>query len=69
MSDGCEGCSISGRGQNEALTITRARAKKFAIDNEKTVAIYKEGFEFYYCEYDVARQNGYQIIEVVSKHC
>lgn len=64
----CEGCLTSNRGQQEALSLIRSEAKKYAISNEKTVAIYKEGFEYRYCEAEYAIANGYHISEMVSQY-
>jgi hypothetical protein len=68
MSYGCEGCLISNQGQHELLSKVRTNAKKYAIENEKTVAIYKEGFEFFYIDEEKARELNYPVIEIVSKH-
>lgn len=68
MDSGCEGCAISPRGQHEALSNIRTIAKKYAIENEKTVAIYKEGFEYRYCDAEVAINSAYAVIEMLSKH-
>lgn len=64
--NGCEGCFISARGQQEQLEQIRTQAKKYAIENEKTVAIYKEGFQYRFIEADKA--GGLIIIEIVSQY-
>ena len=61
---GCDNCDTSPSGQAIALTNIRAAAKKYAIENEKTMAVYKEGYEYRYCEYSVAVANGYAILEM-----
>ena len=68
MSGGCDGCLISGKGQNESLDVLRSQAKKYAVENEKTVAIYKEGFEFRFIEAEKASELGYPVVEIISKH-
>jgi hypothetical protein len=66
MSDGCEGCYISNKGQNELLEATRTKAKQYAVEQKKTVAIYREGYEFRYCDAEIS--TGLAIIELVSQH-
>jgi hypothetical protein len=60
--------SVSARGQQESLDQVRQQAQKAANENEKTQIIYKEGFEFRYCDADTAFANGCQIVELVQKH-
>lgn len=64
--NGCEGCFISARGQQEQLEQVRNAAKQYAIANEKTMAIYKEGFEYRFIEIDKAY--GLIVIEIVSQY-
>lgn len=68
MSDGCEGCYISNQGQAELLQITRTKAKKYAVEKEKTVAIYREGYEFLFCFAEIAVGGNYNIVEFVSQY-
>jgi hypothetical protein len=65
---GCEGCFQSAKGMQEQLSITRSKAKQYAKEEQKTVAIYREGFDFRYCDEEVARREGYDIVEILSKH-
>jgi hypothetical protein len=65
---GCEGCFISQKAMNESLQKVRIEAKKFAIDSQVTVAIYKEAFTFSYMEVNKAMELHYNIIEVVSMY-
>ena len=46
----------------------RSEAKKLAIENEKTFAIYKTGNALSYTDYDTAIANGYDIKDVVSRY-
>ena len=65
---GCDGCLGTPKGCQELLEITRSKAKTYAVEEKKTVAIFREGFEFLFCEYSVAVENGYPIIQLVSQH-
>lgn len=65
---GCDGCLTSGKGQNEHLINTREQARKYAQQHDQTVAIYKEAQEYRFTEYGYALHQGFQIIELVSKH-
>lgn len=65
---GCDGCLTSGKGQNEQLINAREEARKYAQQHEQTMAIYKEAHEYRFAEYGYALSQGFQIIEVVSKH-
>lgn len=64
----CEGCHISGHGQNIALNNAINQAAKYAKENEITVAVYKEGYEFNFIAADTAVAGGYQIIQFISQH-
>jgi uncharacterized FlgJ-related protein len=43
-------------------------AKKLAIENEQTYAVYKEGKSVSYTDAATAAANGYTIIQMVSKY-
>ena len=43
-------------------------AKKLAIENEKTFAIYKQGKAISYTDADTATSNGYEILQLVSRY-
>ena len=69
MSDfGCPGCYQTARGQQELLSTAREKAKKYATEIQSTVAICKEGFEYFWAIESVARTHGYHILELVSQH-
>jgi hypothetical protein len=53
----CEGCFTTQKELNRSLQIAKEKAKKYAIENEKTVVIYQtlEGFDF--MEEEHARAN------------
>lgn len=63
---GCEGCHISGGGQNYALQTKIDEAKAYAKANSKTVAIYKEGFDYFFKDADTAVSEGLPIIRFIS---
>lgn len=46
----------------------RSEAKKQAVQNEKTFALYKEKNVIAFAEIESVRAKGYTIIEVVSKY-
>lgn len=64
--NGCEGCFTSPRGQQEAFETIKAKAKTYALEQKKAVAIYREGYEFRYCDAELAITERYNIAEVVS---
>lgn len=64
--EGCASCFTSPAGQNHALQNIRAEAKKYATTHEKAVAIYKEGFDFKFCEAEVAIAGGIPYFEILS---
>lgn len=68
MSSGCEGCFQSAKGMQEQFEIVKAKAKEYGQQENKTVAIYREGFEFRYIVAEVAIANGYLIVEILSQH-
>lgn len=68
MSEGCEGCSISPRGQDSQLEQARKKAKDYVKEKQVAVAIYKEGFEWRFCEAGAAINGGYPIREIISEH-
>jgi hypothetical protein len=61
----CEGCFISAKGQARELETVRQAAKKYAVENGKTVAIYKEGQDYSFIEAGSAA--GLYILEYVSQ--
>ena len=63
---GCEGCLISAKGQAQTLDAVRAEAKKYAIENETTVAIYKEGNDYRYTSAETAVRAGIPVLEYLS---
>jgi hypothetical protein len=65
---GCDGCLVSNKGQQQNLQQVLDDGKKYAIENEKTVAIYKEGLDYKYCDAATAYANNYPIIKILSKH-
>lgn len=63
---GCEGCLVSNRGQQEQYQTTKQEAIKYAKQQNQTVALYKEGYDYRYCIAEVAGSAGYQILEYLS---
>jgi hypothetical protein len=68
MSEGCPSCFTSQKAMNESFQKVRIEAKKFAIDNQVSVAIYKEAFTFSYMEVNKAMELHYNILEFVSMY-
>ena len=68
MSTGCGGGCLPGVSPQQQLQEIRNEAKTYAIKNEKPVAIYKEGYDWRFCEYEIAIIYNYPITEVLSKH-
>lgn len=62
----CEGCHISGAGQNQALQNVIQQAKTYAKQNDKTVAVYKEGFEYFFKEAGAAIAEGIPVVQFIS---
>lgn len=63
---GCEGCYIGPKGMNQQLEQIRQEAKAYALKNNFTVAIYKEGFEYYYGKAEDIIAGGLTVLEFVS---
>lgn len=63
--EGCAGCFTSVKGQARELEVVKAEAKKYAVANGKTVAIYKEGEGFGFIEADKAE--GIAILGYISQ--
>ncbi len=63
----CEGCFTSAKGQSIQLDVIRSQAKSYAIETEKTMAIYKEGYEYFYSEASAATTAGKNIMEFISE--
>lgn len=68
MSVGCEGCLVSGKGQQQEYQTVKQEAINYAKEQQQTVVLYKEGYEYRYCTEPVARENGYPIMEYISQH-
>jgi|GEM_PF-2491497 len=64
----CEGCKISGKGQNAALESAYVAAKKYAQEKETSIAVYKEGFEYHIEEARSAIARGVPIIHIFSQY-
>lgn len=64
----CDGCFTSKKGQDEALIEIRSKAKKYADEKNISVAICKEGFDYFICEAGKAIQNGFLIAEILSAY-
>ena len=65
---GCEGCRMSPSGQVEELNKIREQAKAYGKEKQVSVAIWKEGNEFFFSETSAAFANGKPVSEVLSIH-
>lgn len=65
---GCEGCLTSNKAQQQELERVRKEAKEYAVQNNQTMAIYKEGNEFRHLDAREAIARGYPVVEFVSQH-
>lgn len=65
---GCEGCFQSAKGLQMAYEKIKAEAIKYSKENGKTVAIYKEGFEWFYCTAELAIANNCPRPEFISEN-
>lgn len=66
MSESCPACFTTVKGQQQELAQVRVKAKQYAVENEKMVAIYREGYEFRFMVAEKAIETGLHIIEYVS---
>lgn len=68
--EGCPGCFASVKGQQEQFEKVKTRAIVYAKENNKAVAIFKEGDDFKFIDAFEAYARGYgpAIREVVSAH-
>ena len=64
----CENCLTTNKGSDTSFEIIKAEAKQYAKKEKIPVAIYKEGFEWYYTSAATAIDNGYPIIEIISQY-
>lgn len=63
---GCEGCLTSAKGQNQQLETIKDEARRYAIESEKTMAVYKEGTEYFFAEAGEAISRGLPVMEFIS---
>lgn len=63
---GCDGCLTSAKGQNQQLETVKNEARKYAIQTEQTMAVYKEGTDYFYTEAGEAIARGLPVMEFVS---
>lgn len=64
----CEGCITTKRGEDEALSSIKVKAKQYAEENKIPIAIYKEGTDYAFINAETAISGGYPIIQVVSQY-
>lgn len=62
----CEACFQSVKGMQQAYQSVKTQATQWATENQKAVAIYKEGFEYYFLDAEIAINEGKLIIEIVT---
>lgn len=65
---GCEGCLTSSKGQSYRLEAVKQEAEKYAAENKKTVAIFKEGNEYFFQDAQSAISSGIPILFFISQH-
>lgn len=65
---GCEGCYIGAKGQSQRLEQIRKEAKAYAVENNISVGIYKEAFEYFYGDAAALIAAGKPVMEVISGH-
>lgn len=64
---GCEGCFQTAKAMKERLQSTEKKAKQYAVDNQKTVAIYQlSDGEYAFMEMEKAREAGIVTMGFVS---
>lgn len=68
MSDSCPGCFQSAKGQQQEYEKVKTQALRAATKKHTAQAIYKEGFEWFYCDATDAIARGYPIREFISQH-
>jgi hypothetical protein len=68
--DGCPGCFLSAKGQQEAFDKVKKEAIEYSKKHNKAMAIYKEGDEFKFIDAFEAYASGYgpSVREVVSAY-
>lgn len=62
----CEGCFLSAKGQAAELSRIIKEAKNYAVQNQTTVAVYKEGNEYRYIA--AASAAGLPVLQYVSQY-
>ena len=61
----CENCLGTPKGLNEAFINIKKQALDYAKEKQTPVAIYKDGFDYYFTTATAAFAAGYIIIEIV----
>lgn len=64
----CINCRLNKKRVFFDIEKARIAAKKLAIQNEKTYAIYQEGKAISYTDADTARASNFNIIEFLSQY-
>lgn len=64
--NGCEGCFQSAKGMQETYSVIRAKAIKWSNDNQKSVALYQEGYEVLYMDAETAVKCGKVVKEIIT---
>jgi hypothetical protein len=63
---GCGGNCLPVKAKSVQLEEVKQEAKQYAIQHQKTVAIYKEGNDYFFAEAEFAHQSGYAIVQYIS---
>lgn len=66
--EGCEQCIMSAQAQHQQYSTTIEKAKQYARENHKQVAIYKEGYAFAFIDAEIAIAGNYPIQEFITEH-
>lgn len=64
--NGCEGCLTTAKGLARAYDTKRTEAIKWSNENQKSVALYQEGYNVLFIEAQIAVNLGYHIREIIT---
>jgi hypothetical protein len=65
---GCWRCDQKEQYFREKLNAAIAEARTAARETQTTQVVYKEGSIYKFCSHDTAKKNGYNILQILSKH-
>lgn len=64
----CDGCLITNKSNDLSFEQIKKEAKLYAQEKKTPVALYKEGFQWFFIEASRAFANNYPITEVLSQY-